>query len=150
MSVSCLWVTGFRSFKDAAEECRTRLQSFPKRTGIGNFWSTVHGAEHTLLGISWLYQVRMTGEAWNYRLCYRNGQTNVIVKLTVKFYMEWEVYIQLPIHPVQMRLGLFLTRHLFFPCQWCYRPLGVTDPIVVTYSVFIGSCPNTINFSILK
>jgi len=65
--------------------------------------------------------------------------------------MESEVYIQLPIHPIQMRLGLFLTRSLFFPCQsFRYRPSGVTDPITATYSLFISSCPNAINLSIVK
>jgi hypothetical protein len=128
MSVSYLWVTGFRSFKGATETCRTGLHLWQKRTGIGNFWSRVHGIEHTLLGFSWLYQVRRIREAWNYRLWYRNREMNVTVKLTVKFYVESEVYIQLSIHRIQMKLGLLLTRSLFLPFPIMLPSFGYDRP----------------------
>jgi hypothetical protein len=60
---------------------------------------------------------------------YKNGEMNVIVKLTVKICMESEVYVQLPIHPIQMRLGLVLTRKKFvFPLPVMLLSLGSDRP----------------------
>jgi hypothetical protein len=75
---------------------------------------------------------------------------NVIVKLAVKSCLESQDCIHMPICPIQIRLGLFLTRSLFFPCQSCYHPSGVTDPVTVTYSLSISSCPNTLNSSVVQ
>lgn len=53
---------------------------------------------------------------------------NVTVKLTVKFYVESEVYIQLSIHRIQMKLGLLLTRSLFLPFPIMLPSFGYDRP----------------------